>query len=107
MCVVGEMENWGRLSHLFVTVFLSKFSMLMVNPAIPDVTLAAVCPGKDECSAAIYITGFQQAVYNTPFVSLVLHLAICYFTSFITCLWNSIIHVNVCSISFTYALIFI
>ncbi|KAK4437600.1 Hippocampus abundant transcript 1 protein [Sesamum alatum] len=56
------MENWGRLSHLFVTVFLSNFSELMVSPAIPDVTLAAVCPGKDECSAAIYLTGFQQAI---------------------------------------------
>ncbi|KAL3613926.1 hypothetical protein CASFOL_042000 [Castilleja foliolosa] len=56
------MENWGRLSHLFVTVFLSNFSALMVSPAIPDVTLAAVCPGKDECSVAIYLTGFQQAI---------------------------------------------
>ncbi|KAK6159607.1 hypothetical protein DH2020_006921 [Rehmannia glutinosa] len=56
------MENWGRLSHLFVTVFLSNFSELMMSPAIPDVTLAAVCPGKDECSAAIYLTGFQQAI---------------------------------------------
>ncbi|KAL6522522.1 hypothetical protein OROMI_031480 [Orobanche minor] len=56
------MENWGRLSHLFVTVFLSNFSELLVNPAIPDVTLAAACPGKDECSAAIYLTGFQQAI---------------------------------------------
>ncbi|KAL0365702.1 UNVERIFIED_CONTAM: Tetracycline resistance protein, class G [Sesamum angustifolium] len=56
------MENWGRLIHLFVTVFLSNFSELMVSPAIPDVTLSAVCPGKDECSAAIYLTGFQQAI---------------------------------------------
>ncbi|KAL7118490.1 hypothetical protein ACP275_02G005000 [Erythranthe tilingii] len=56
------MENWGRLSHLFVTVFLANFAELMVSPAIPDVTLAAVCPGKDECSAAIYLTGFQQAI---------------------------------------------
>ncbi|KAL0422942.1 UNVERIFIED_CONTAM: hypothetical protein Slati_3317100 [Sesamum latifolium] len=56
------MENWGRLTHLFVTVFLSNFSELMVSPAIPDVTLSAVCPGKDECSAAIYLTGFQQAI---------------------------------------------
>lgn len=58
------MENRGRLTHLFVTVFLSNFSELMVSPAIPDVTLSAVCPGKDECSPAIYLTGFQQAVYN-------------------------------------------
>ncbi|KAL3813993.1 hypothetical protein ACJIZ3_015261 [Penstemon smallii] len=56
------MENWGRVSHLFVTVFLSNFAELMITPAIPDITLAAVCPGKDECSAAIYLTGIQQAV---------------------------------------------
>ncbi|XP_020552050.1 hippocampus abundant transcript 1 protein-like isoform X2 [Sesamum indicum] len=56
------MENRGRLTHLFVTVFLSNFSELMVSPAIPDVTLSAVCPGKDECSPAIYLTGFQQAI---------------------------------------------
>lgn len=33
-----------------------------MSPAIPDVTLSAVCPGKDECSPAIYLTGFQQAI---------------------------------------------
>ncbi|CAA2970860.1 hippocampus abundant transcript 1 [Olea europaea subsp. europaea] len=56
------MENWGSLSHLFITVFLSNVAALMVNPAITDVTMAAVCPGKDECSLAIYLTGFQQAI---------------------------------------------
>jgi len=34
----------------------------MVVPAITDVTMAALCPGQDECSIAIYLTGFQQAV---------------------------------------------
>ncbi|CAA0827753.1 Major facilitator superfamily protein [Striga hermonthica] len=56
------MESWWRLSHLFVTVFLSNISEQLLHPAIPDVTMAAVCPGKDECSAAIYLTGFQQAI---------------------------------------------
>ncbi|KZV41131.1 hippocampus abundant transcript 1 protein-like [Dorcoceras hygrometricum] len=56
------MENWRILSHLFVTMFLSNFSYLIADPAIPDVSIAALCPGKDECSAAIYLTGFQQAV---------------------------------------------
>ncbi|XP_027149376.1 uncharacterized protein LOC113749745 isoform X2 [Coffea eugenioides] len=50
------------LSHLFMTVFLYCFSGFMVIPAITDVTMSAVCPGKDECSLAIYLTGFQQAI---------------------------------------------
>ncbi|KAJ6920962.1 hypothetical protein NC651_014514 [Populus alba x Populus x berolinensis] len=33
----------------------------MVIPAITDVTMSALCPGRDECSLAIYLTGFQQA----------------------------------------------
>ncbi|KAL7125520.1 hypothetical protein ABFS83_14G122600 [Erythranthe nasuta] len=56
------MENWKNLMHLFVTVFLSYFASLLVNPTIADVTMECVCPGKDECSLAIYLTGFQQAV---------------------------------------------
>ncbi|GLT42970.1 hypothetical protein SLA2020_169470 [Shorea laevis] len=59
------MEKGKKLSglrHLFVTVFLSGFANFMVVPAITDVTMAAVCPGKDECSLAIYLTGFQQAI---------------------------------------------
>ncbi|XP_075503589.1 uncharacterized protein LOC142540962 [Primulina tabacum] len=56
------MENWRRLSHLFVTMFLSNFAELIGGPALPDVSIAALCPGKDECSQAIYLTGFQQAV---------------------------------------------
>lgn len=49
-------------SHLFMTIFLYCFATLMVVPAITDVTMAAVCPGKDECSLAIYLTGAQHAV---------------------------------------------
>ncbi|KAG8368049.1 hypothetical protein BUALT_Bualt15G0005000 [Buddleja alternifolia] len=56
------MENWKSLMHIFVTVFLSYFASLIVNPTIADVTMEAVCPGQDECSLAIYLTGFQQAV---------------------------------------------
>ncbi|XP_028787707.1 uncharacterized protein LOC114743655 [Neltuma alba] len=52
----------GGLSHLLMMVFLHNFSSFMVVPAITDVTMAALCPGQDECSLAIYLTGFQQAV---------------------------------------------
>ncbi|XP_044475739.1 disease resistance-like protein DSC1 [Mangifera indica] len=55
------MEKLTGLSHLFVTVFLSGFASFMVIPAITDVTMLALCPGRDECSLAIYLTGFQQA----------------------------------------------
>ena len=57
------MKNLLGLRCLFVTVFLYSFSMFMGLPAIPDVTLSALCPGKDKCSLAIYLTGFQQWVY--------------------------------------------
>ncbi|GAA0163336.1 secondary carrier transporter [Lithospermum erythrorhizon] len=50
------------LGHLFMTSFLGCFFSSMVIPAITDVTLAALCPGEDECSLAIYLTGVQQAV---------------------------------------------
>ncbi|KAG6761707.1 hypothetical protein POTOM_034936 [Populus tomentosa] len=56
------MEKFTELIHLFVTVFLSTFASLMVLPAVTDVTMEAVCPGQDECSLAIYLTGFQQAI---------------------------------------------
>ncbi|XP_073021747.1 uncharacterized protein [Primulina eburnea] len=52
----------ARLSHLFVTVFLFSFQSYMVIPTIADVTVGAVCGGRDECSLAIYLTGFQQAI---------------------------------------------
>ncbi|KAL1533377.1 hippocampus abundant transcript 1 protein isoform X1 [Salvia divinorum] len=56
------MEKVIGLSHLFMTVFLHCFANFMVVPAITDVTMAALCPGEDECSLAIYLTGAQQAV---------------------------------------------
>ncbi|KAG5542490.1 hypothetical protein RHGRI_022137 [Rhododendron griersonianum] len=56
------MEKISGLGHLFMTVFLYNFSLFMVIPAITDVTMSALCPGEDECSLAIYLTGIQQAV---------------------------------------------
>ncbi|XP_009620054.1 uncharacterized protein [Nicotiana tomentosiformis] len=56
------MEKFSGLSHLFMTVFLSCFSTFMVIPPMTDITLSAICPGKDECSLAIYLTGIQQAI---------------------------------------------
>ncbi|KAF5739317.1 hippocampus abundant transcript-like protein 1 isoform X2 [Tripterygium wilfordii] len=56
------MEKLSGLGHLFMTIFLNHFSSFMVIPAITDVTMAAVCPGQDECSLAIYLSGFQQAI---------------------------------------------
>lgn len=58
------MEKLSGLRHLFMTVFLFNFATFMVIPAITDVTMAALCPGRDECSIAIYLTGFQQVVYT-------------------------------------------
>lgn len=55
-------SKWYGLGHLFMTSFLGCFFSSMVIPAITDVTLAALCPGEDECSLAIYLTGVQQAV---------------------------------------------
>ncbi|XP_011034953.1 PREDICTED: uncharacterized protein LOC105132907 isoform X3 [Populus euphratica] len=60
------MEKLSGLSHLFMTIFLHHFSTFMVIPAITDVTMSALCPGRDECSLAIYLTGFQQAADNVP-----------------------------------------
>ncbi|XP_074275708.1 uncharacterized protein LOC141599563 [Silene latifolia] len=56
------MDNkFGSLCHLFVTIFLATFAGIVTLPAITDVTMAALCPGQDECSLAIYLSGFQQA----------------------------------------------
>ncbi|KAH9693565.1 Major facilitator superfamily protein [Citrus sinensis] len=56
------MEKKSGVSHLFITIFVHCFSTSMVAPAITDVTMSAVCPGRDECSLAIYLSGFQQAI---------------------------------------------
>ncbi|XP_057423210.1 uncharacterized protein LOC130717111 isoform X2 [Lotus japonicus] len=68
------MEGLTGLSHLFVTMFLTGFGGVIAIPAITDITMAALCPGQDECSLAIYLTGFQQAmigvgsVVTTPLI---------------------------------------
>ncbi|KAK7343327.1 hypothetical protein VNO77_11984 [Canavalia gladiata] len=68
------MEGLGALSHLFVTMFLTGLGGVIVLPAITDVTMAALCPGQDQCSLAIYLSGCQQAmagvgsVLMTPFI---------------------------------------
>ncbi|KAK4405376.1 Hippocampus abundant transcript 1 protein [Sesamum angolense] len=60
---MAEDYYWKSMRHLFVTVFLSLLASRMVLPAIPDVTVDAVCAaGKDRCSLAIYLSGFQQAI---------------------------------------------
>ncbi|TQD75246.1 hypothetical protein C1H46_039209 [Malus baccata] len=56
------MEGIGGLRHLFMTVFLHGFASFMVIPAITDIIMLALCPGRDECSLAIYLSGFQQAM---------------------------------------------
>nr|CAB3500255.1 unnamed protein product [Digitaria exilis] len=56
------MEELAGLGHLLVFAFLFCFSTFMVGPVITDVTMGALCPGRDECSLAIYLTGLQQAV---------------------------------------------
>ncbi|KAG2328741.1 hypothetical protein Bca52824_011469 [Brassica carinata] len=57
-----ETTTFQGLRHLFMTVFLHGFSAFIVVPVITDVSMAALCPGKEECSLAIYLSGFQQAV---------------------------------------------
>jgi hypothetical protein len=57
-----RMELATELGHLLVFAFLFFFSSFMVGSVITDVTMGALCPGRDECSLAIYLTGLQQAV---------------------------------------------
>lgn len=57
-----EMKDLGDLLHLFACAFLFHFSAFMVIPAITDVTIEALCPGRDQCSLAIYLSGINQAV---------------------------------------------
>lgn len=57
-----KMEEFLKLTHLLVTVFLYTFATMTAFPAIPDITMSALCPDQDECSLVIYFTGFQQVV---------------------------------------------
>lgn len=67
LCEWEAMEKLASLSHLYVTLFLGSFAAVVVLPAITDVTMSALCPGRDECSLAIYLSGFQQAVRSEKF----------------------------------------
>ncbi|XP_062222511.1 uncharacterized protein LOC133921586 [Phragmites australis] len=60
--LANTMKDFAGLGHLFVASFLFHFSSFMVIPVLTDVTMEAVCPGRDECSVAIYLSGFQNAV---------------------------------------------
>ncbi|KAI9123732.1 hypothetical protein K1719_005032 [Acacia pycnantha] len=51
-----------ELRQLLVTVFLWGTAAFMVVPSITDVTVSALCPAGYQCSLAIYLTGFQQAI---------------------------------------------
>ena len=55
-------EAAAGLGHLLVFAFLFCLGAFMAAPVITDVTMAALCPGQDQCSLAIYLTGLQQAV---------------------------------------------
>ncbi|XP_044971666.1 tetracycline resistance protein, class A-like isoform X2 [Hordeum vulgare subsp. vulgare] len=55
-------EAAAELGHLLVFAFLFCLGAFMVVPVITDVTMAALCPGEDQCSLAIYLTGLQQAI---------------------------------------------
>ncbi|OAO94579.1 hypothetical protein AXX17_AT5G40010 [Arabidopsis thaliana] len=57
-----ETTTFHGLGHLFITIFLYCFSSFIVAPVITDISMAALCPGKDECSLAIYLSGFQQVI---------------------------------------------
>ncbi|EOA13380.1 hypothetical protein CARUB_v10026419mg [Capsella rubella] len=57
-----ETTTFQGLAHLFVTIFLYCFSAFIVTPVMTDVSMAALCPGKDECSLVIYLSGLQQII---------------------------------------------
>ncbi|KAK6784421.1 hypothetical protein RDI58_017876 [Solanum bulbocastanum] len=42
--------------------------MFVATPAMPDVTMTLLCPAQDECSLAIYLSGFQQAIIGIGLV---------------------------------------
>ncbi|XP_047331819.1 hippocampus abundant transcript 1 protein-like [Impatiens glandulifera] len=58
----------GNLIHINMSLFLSNFASMMVFPAMMDVTMAALCPGKDECALVIYLSGFQQSIIGLGMV---------------------------------------
>lgn len=65
--MVENDDKLVRVRHLLVTVFLSNLGTIIVTPAITDITMSALCPAQDQCSLAIYLSGFQQAVCPSSF----------------------------------------
>nr|GMC83480.1 hippocampus abundant transcript 1 protein-like [Ipomoea batatas] len=63
-----EKQEVTRLGHLLVTVFLSEFASFTATPVLPDITMEAICPAQDQCSRAIFLSGFQQAVTGVGLV---------------------------------------
>ncbi|PON45047.1 Tetracycline resistance protein/multidrug resistance protein [Parasponia andersonii] len=63
-----EKKKLTALSHLFVTIFIYFFGNMTVLPSITDITMSALCPGQDQCSFAIYLTGIQQAMIGLGMV---------------------------------------
>ncbi|XP_008791950.2 hippocampus abundant transcript-like protein 1 isoform X2 [Phoenix dactylifera] len=56
------MKELRELLHLFACAFLFYFSAFMVIPSIVDITMEALCPGRDQCSLAVYLGGVQQVI---------------------------------------------
>uniref|UniRef100_A0A0C9QTW5 TSA: Wollemia nobilis Ref_Wollemi_Transcript_9975_1906 transcribed RNA sequence n=1 Tax=Wollemia nobilis TaxID=56998 RepID=A0A0C9QTW5_9CONI len=50
------------LSQLLLGSFMYWTANFMVVPILTDITMVALCPGSDQCSHAIYISGLQQAI---------------------------------------------
>lgn len=87
---IMEKEEVARLGHLLVTVFLSEFASFTATPVLPDITMEAICPAQDQCSRAIFLSGFQQAVRS--YIYIYIYLSICYKHSSIRSIYY--IHTN-------------
>lgn len=55
-------ECWGLLIHLLIAIFLHCVATFMVVPPLTDITMSALCPGLEECSEAIYLTGLEHMI---------------------------------------------
>ncbi|XP_010918153.1 uncharacterized protein [Elaeis guineensis] len=56
------MKELRELVHLFACAFLFYFAAFMVIPSITDITMEALCPGRVQCSLAVYLSGLQQVI---------------------------------------------
>lgn len=55
-------DCWGLIIHLLVALFLHCVAVFMVVPPLTDITIAALCPGREQCSQAIYLTGLEHMI---------------------------------------------